>query len=90
MVVGNCGSIVSGHLEFNHTITKEMMFCIKEWHQEHIDQRTKKLKDQNSSIWLPQVGENCQYESSISNCCARFRTDFHQRSLAHRKPTPLS
>ena len=33
--------IVSGHLELNHTITKEVMFCIKERHQEELNTTTK-------------------------------------------------
>ena len=86
------GSLVSGHLEFNHTITKEVMFCIKEMHQEELNTPTKGPKSSNyqnieksaSTSREREREENCQHESSISNCCAHFRTDFHQRSSAGR------
>ena len=68
------GSIVSGHLDFNHTITK---ICIKERHQEELNTASKGSKNCNYQV-IEKERESCQHESSISNCCAHFHTDLHQ------------
>ena len=41
------GSIVSGHLDFNHTITK---ICIKERHQEELNTASKGSKNCNYQV----------------------------------------